>query len=338
MNVIKATSLSLISLSLVLGAETANAGFDFTTAGQNSAAPVPMFTQPPADIHMDGTPLPLSDAEKKPALQIYNEKYVPDSIRKKYNLKDDWYGQATPVDVMPVTEPQPLNATGLAPAPDVPTAQKTLPTVISESWRARKGENLRDILQRWSERSGTNLMWASPDVPVLQKDFTYLGNFQDAANAIIKEAGGQNIHSQYRSEGLSPVMMTPASSVTTNNPAPLPSNVAVVPKEKTLLSKVFMPEEKSVDTAPETRWFGLSGAPLAEIIRVWSEDAGVTLIWQSEKNFALKESISQVGKFEDAVFKALSQYDSEQIRPVGEMYNDPQNGQRILVVRTDINS
>jgi hypothetical protein len=334
----------LFVLPLICGAGTANAGFDFTTLGQSSnsmpsATAAPIFTPPIEEIQMDGTPLEKSADAKKPALEIFNEKYVPDVVRKKYDLKDDWYGESSPVDVTPPTisvepVPEPVTAPMTNPLP----AQGVKPEIKSESWRARKGETLRDVLQRWSERGGTNLMWASPEVPVLQKDFTYLGDFQDAANALIKESGGANIHSQYRTEGLSPVMMAPASTVTTNSPAPLPNNVAVMPKEQNLLSKVFMPEEEKIEKEPETRWFGLSGAPLAEIVRVWSEDAGVTLVWQSEKNFALKESISQVGKFEDAIFKALSQYDGEPIRPVGEMYNDPQTGRRVLVVRTDINS
>ncbi len=216
-----------------------------------------------------------------------------------------------------------------------------------ESWRARKGETVRGVLQRWSVRGGTNLMWASADSPVLQNGFTYVGKFQDAVNALIRAEGGDRIHSQYRSEGLNPVMMAPASTVTTSAPAidpisPIVSDKNSLPAAQAQpvplgsFSEIFQPEQKK-DVRPETRWFALSGAPLAEVIQIWSDDAGIQLIWQSERNFAVKESISQVGHFEDAIFKALSQYNADDIRPVGEIYRDPQSGQQVLVVRTEVN-
>lgn len=348
MNSMKATAMSLFALPLLIGAGTAYAGFDFSSTGQTIRQ-----TGAAAPAQIDGSALATPDAvnTKAPALQVFQDKYVPDAIRKKYNLKDDWYGNDQPQTPQPPASqqrtleiiqdsnaPQSIVPDAVEPVTAVPAPViQAEPAAVVDTWRARKGENLRDVLQRWSTRGNTNLMWASPDTPVLQKDFSLVGKYQDAVNALIKETGGDKIHSQYRSEGMSPVMMTPASTVTTNAPAPLPPNIAVVPKDQGLLSKVFEPQKKE-ETKPETRWFGLSGAPLAEVIQVWADDAGVKLVWQSEKNFALKESISRVGHFEDAVFQALSQYDEESIRPVGEMYNDPKSGQQVLLVRTDIKS
>lgn len=228
-----------------------------------------------------------------------------------------------------------------------PLGIEAVARVPVESWRARKGETVRDVLQRWSVRGGTDLMWASPDSPVLQKGFTYVGKFQDAVNALIRAEGGDRIHSQYRSEGLNPVMMAPASTVTTSAPAIDPISPIVSDKDSLpaaqaqpvplgSFSEIFQPEQKK-DVRPETRWFALSGAPLAEVLQIWSDDAGIQLIWQSERNFAVKESISQIGHFEDAIFKALSQYNADDIRPVGEIYRDPQSGQQVLVVRTEVN-
>lgn len=310
------------------------AGFQVTEQSAPQE-PAPMIV---SNAQMDGSSLPPV-AEAK-ALEVFNDRYIPDSVRKKYNLDDNWFGKNAPLETPPapltppppvVSEPETLSA---QPAPVLESK-----TAIVESWRGRKGENIRDVLQRWSERGSANLMWASPDAPVLQKDFTFVGKFQDAVNALIKAEGGDKIHSQFRSEGLNPVMMEPASTVTTNTPpavkeAPQPEAAAPAPAVNPL-AKIFQPEVKK-DVRPETRWFALSGAPLAEVMRVWADDAGVQLIWQSERNFAIKESISHVGHFEDAVFKALSQYDAEEIRPVGEMYRDPKTGQPALVVRTEV--
>lgn len=281
---------------------------------------VPDNTSPisaPDDVMppVEAVPLTQSREPSKP-LVVFSDRYVPDSVKEKYKLNDAWYQGNENIPVPLEAKPYVLQVTGA-------------PTKKVETWRARKDESMREVLARWSKRAGTDLMWASAETPTLQKAFSFVGNFQDAVNALIAQEGGNQIHSQYRSEGMDPVMMTPAATITTNDPttasATTPSNT---------LSQIFKPQESK---GKETRWFGLSGAPLAEVIRVWAEDAGVKLMWQSEKNFALKESVSEIGTFEEAVYKALSQYDNDGLRPVGEMYIDPQSGQRVLLVRSDVN-
>lgn len=342
MTIVKIAKVPLL-VTLFLG--TALSGVTNSYAGFQVGNPAVTATQSQvAPTQMDGSAYPKDKPEK--AFQVYDDRYVPDSVRKKYNLNDSWYGKDGPPAPTPTPTPEPVP---LAPtvleidsnaATSVPMkAEVQVPIeskVAVESWRGRKGENIHDVLQRWATRAGTTLMWASEDAPKLQKEFTYVGKFQDAVNELIRVEGGTKIHSQYRSEGLNPVMMSPASTVTTNT-APASEAVPVEQPKATTnpLAQVFEPKEVKQEK-PETRWFALSGAPLAEVIRVWADDAGVALIWQSEKNFAVKESISQVGHFEDAVFKALNQYADEDIRPVGEMYKDPTSGQTVLLVRTEV--
>ena len=335
----KAWFLTVLFLGTTLGGLAQSyAGFQVTDSSSQDL-PVPMSV---SNVQMDGSPLPT--VTKSKGLEIFNDRYVPDSVRKKYNLNDDWFGKEIPANAQPTSlTPNDMTAVPAMPAmPPLdfpsPVAQPEVKAPL-ESWRGRKGENIRDVLQRWSSRTGANLMWASPDAPVLQKEFTYVGKFQDAVNELIKTEGGDKIHSQYRSEGLNPVMMAPASTVTTNT-APANKDAVPVPEVTPTtnpLAKIFQPEEKKPDAKPETRWFALSGAPLAEVMKVWAEDAGVRPTWQSEYNFAVKESISQVGHFEDAVYRALNQYSAEEVRPVGEIYRDPQSGQLILLVRTEVN-
>lgn len=340
MNIAKVTKAHFLTV-LFLGTTLGGVGqgyAGFQVGDTKVAQTMPATVQ--ANTQMDGTPLPPE--QKTRSLQIYNDRYVPDSVRKKYNLDDSWYAKGQldnpSVEVTPVNPAVEINAVEPAPAT---LHARPAPQVIVDSWRGRKGENIRDVLQRWSTRGGTNLMWASADTPVLQKEFTYVGKFQDAVNELIRVEGGAKIHSQYRSEGFDPVMMTPASTVTTNT-VPVPHDDKAQADKEMMeatanpLAQIFQPE-KPKNEKPETRWFALSGAPLAEVIQVWADDAGVQLVWQSEKNFAVKESISQVGHFEDAVFRALDQYGSDEIRPVGEMYRDAQSGKQTLLVRTEVN-
>lgn len=359
----KTFGLMLFLASSVAGMGSSYAGFGATYLGQKTEAQQSEET-------LKG--MAAARHSSAPALQVYDDRYVPDVVRKKYGLSDDWYGKGeafSKVEPLPSSKPvddmsgmsvpvkgkesvapadslmlspktlTPEDKTGPAPVAAVPQAAPELTAKVSaitvESWRARKGENLRDILKRWSDRGHANLMWASSEVPVLEKDFSFFGKYQDAVNALIKSTGGANIHSQYRSEGFDPMPLTPAATVTTNSPPVALETERKVEEKPYSLMEAFKPAPKE-DRRAETRWFGLSGAPLAEVIRVWCDDAGVKLIWQSEKNFALKESVSQVGQFEDVVYLALSQYDKEDVRPVGEIYHDPRTGERVLLVRTDV--
>ena len=54
-----------------------------------------------------------------------------------------------------------------------------------ETWRARKGEPVREVLKRWSQREGTELMWASGDAPNLPKDFSFVGPLDLAVAALL---------------------------------------------------------------------------------------------------------------------------------------------------------
>lgn len=277
-----------------------------------------------------------------PSLKVFNERYASDSAHKKYSLPENWDAQGwaqenvqgeeqkeatqPPEILMPESikeQQQDEQLVIMAPPQKVRTV---------DSWRARKGENVRDVLRRWSERQSVDLMWASPDTPSLQKDFSFFGNFQDAVNNLLRDAGGKGLHSQFRSEGLDPVSMAPASTVTTN--ISVPDEFQDRPTIINIIPQAFQPASSPKETK-ETRWYGLSGTPLAEVLRVWSEDANVDLVWQAESNYSLKESVSQVGTFEEAVYKALSQYDNDAVRPVGEMYKDKNTGRKVLVVRTD---
>jgi hypothetical protein len=351
------TMIVLVLAGLTIGHQ-AQAGFEVLYKGQQTkeAAPQPPVQAAPPAVKPDTIAPPQPKEPVKiagtsaPALQVFNDRYVPDDIRKKYNLDDTWYGtqpvkttEAAPKEVAPIALATPTAPIAITPvdvpavAAEVASAEAPKPApVFVDTWRARKGESLRDVLKRWSDRASANLMWASPETPNLQDDFSFVGKYQDAVNALIKENGSDKIHSQYRSEGINPIMMTPASTVTTNAPQGEVAATPMVEDDRSTLSRIFKPAPPQREL--ETKWFGLSGAPLAEVVQVWADDAGVKLVWQADKNFALKKSISQVGQFENAVFEALSQYEGEPIRPVGEMYQDPKTGEKVLLVRNDTNS
>ncbi len=370
---IKTGTVFLLAAGLALGPLPARAGFGFDTKDQ----PIEISNQPnspswvpPEGAKSEGAKRPDSDPSA-PALQIYEERYVPDSVKKKYSIKDDWYTIGNPEgvasvrpDAEPTPGPEPLivndgpgatsvpQQTSLAPddmalPPEEQAAGAMAPAPVAqpvpvisaaayaklESWRARKGEPVREVIKRWSAREGTEMLWAAGDNPVLKKDFSYVGSMENAVAALI-QANGTELYTQYRSDGMNPVMMSPASTVTTSAPAApaLETNAAPDKTVGGVPYNLFVP---APNKNLETRWFALSGASLQEVLQVWAEDEGAALVWQAHGNFALKDSVSQVGHFEDAVFQALSQYNSDDMRPVGQLYSDPASGRKVLLIKTE---
>lgn len=234
-----------------------------------------------------------------------------------------------PAPDVPAETSAPAPVAAAAPAPLAPASYSRV-----ETWRARKGEPIREVLKRWSQREGKELMWASGDAPNLPKDFSYVGPLEGAVSALIQSTGVP-LYTQYRSDGLTPVMMSPASTVKTETApvAPEPAvtvDAAVAPAAAAPLTPVPAGPKRV-----ETRWFALSGASLPEVLQVWADDEGATLIWEASRGYALKDSVSQVGHFEDAIFKALSQFNNDEMRPVGQLYADPATGKKVLLIRND---
>ncbi len=83
----------------------------------------------------------------------------------------------------------------------------------------------------------------------------------------------------------------------------------------------------------EKRWRAIGGTNLHEVLDVWTKSANVQLIWKTENEFSVEESLSVQGTFEEAVLDILQQYDDGK-RPVGRIYIDPVLHQRVLLIET----
>lgn len=259
---------------------------------QQSYEPLPLTPEPP----IASAPMPMEPVTlREQPIDIVN-------VAPSENLPvvDPYVPPAVPVSIHPME--------GLDSAP-------TPPAQIVDTWRARKGEDVRQVLQRWTERSGTQFVWAAEQSSTLKKDFSYIGSMNDAVAKILKDAGVQNLHSQYRPQGMNPVMTSAAATE------------QVTSSESSLNSK---------GGGDETRWFALTGASLEAVLKVWAEDAGAQVIWEGpDRNFAVKSTVSAVGTFEQAVLQILNQYEGDPVRPVGELYAHPETGQKILVLKAD---
>lgn len=111
-------------------------------------------------------------------------------------------------------------------------------------------------------------------------------------------------------------------------------------------------EERAATTMPVTptpvapapvaetpiRWNANQGDNLREILAKWSIEENVELIWDSEQQYALLSSVKMNASYEKVVAHVLNQFmvaPGLNNRPVGQLYVDPQSGNKVLIIQTD---
>lgn len=296
-----------------------------------------------------------------PALTIINEPYPP--MDRTNNLVH--MGRGNVVDAQ---QPQSLlisddTPTDISPPPvkaDMVTMEPAVsqaPEKIVETWRARKGESLYQVLNRWSERAGTRMTWSSVKSPKLTKNISFVGTYQDAVTHAMKVAGAQDMNSEWDKspDVASPMntsddMMMPVgqseqlvtSDVTSISSASSPAPLTPEPLPIRDVASLDAAEPMSLEPiqAPETlpqraRYYALAGTSLEQALRAWAGTQEFALVWQSNRDFKVKQTVSSNNDAEMAIRDILSMYDQDAERPVGTLYRDPRTSRPVLVVKSD---
>lgn len=94
------------------------------------------------------------------------------------------------------------------------------------------------------------------------------------------------------------------------------------------------PTKAQIKAAANGKWNALQGTSLRDILDQWSKNTGIRVVWDSEDTFPLPESVQEEGKFEDAVAKVLAQYRDRSIRPSAQLNEDPETGEKALIVKS----
>lgn len=124
-----------------------------------------------------------------------------------------------------------------------------------------------------------------------------------------------------------------APSVAYEAPAPVAAASPVAP--------VALPGPRLAQTQPvmqqhamaTPKWHSFAGANVRETLDVWSQEAGVELIWSHRDSaFDVRNTMNVEGTYEEAVQALLEQYDNARMRPVGSLHVDSQTGKRTLVI------
>lgn len=57
---------------------------------------------------------------------------------------------------------------------------------IALSWRARRGENLQDVISRWGGRAEQSFTWKTQDTAQIHRNFSYFGTYSGAVEKLLK--------------------------------------------------------------------------------------------------------------------------------------------------------
>lgn len=148
-------------------------------------------------------------------------------------VDDGTRGSVSVLDMAPVSAPfeKPrLVVEGTKPMPIISAQASSIkwapanapkPAYIVDSFRARKGESLRDVLRRWAERAGIDLVWTMPTDITLEKDFSYVGKFETALNGLIAAYPESGLKTTFVAQGPA-VDMAPKPYVAESAPPAIP--------------------------------------------------------------------------------------------------------------------
>ncbi len=312
---------------------------------------------------MRAEPVSNSNAQEfsnvTPALSIINERYIPQSLQAQTQTQAQVQAQvsAPPQEIpqemgmqsLPVPEAQtpsriepaaaptrtqspmvlqpqpvtemPLDVTMTQPGDagvmmrDNPASSfaPAAPSGTTQGWRARQGEEFNAVVARWAERLETKPTNIPQGNFVLSQDFSFFGSYDRAVEKLFE------MRAQAPQTPQAP-QAQPAAPTSVANVADFPQVDKVPPVQL---------------TTPGARWFAMNGAPLNEVLKSWADQAGVAIVWQASPSLAVKSTLSQTSSFEDAVAQLLGQYDQDLSRPRGQLYRNPVDGKRVLVIREE---
>lgn len=95
----------------------------------------------------------------------------------------------------------------------------------------------------------------------------------------------------------------------------------------------FKPRADDKPVAQETVWRAEQGQTLLQVIRAWSEKAGVQLYWDSKYDYPLQASVTLTGSYENAVRSLLQGFENAAPQPIARLHRQGNSGNKVLIIR-----
>lgn len=123
-------------------------------------------------------------------------------------------------------------------------------------------------------------------------------------------------------------MPAPSAKVEQPVAAPVPS-----PDMVAYAGSNFKPRANDKPVAQETVWRAEQGQTLLQVIRAWSEKAGVQLYWDSKYDYPLQASVTLTGSYENAVRSLLQGFENAAPQPIARLHRQGNSGNKVLIIR-----
>ncbi len=280
----------------------------------------------------------LNKIPNTPALTIINEPYMPQNIapQSDINFNEILSDNSKPKSLTIIDD----KPTDITPAPlkaDIIVPSE--PIKITETWRARRGESLYQVLTRWSDRAGTKLNWTSMSAPRLPQDVSFVGSYEDAVAHALKISGANGVKPDWNNDTAQIVNVEPITSYTPEALEPLPLPLTPEPTEIAVVTQSqpmdLMPIANPESLPQRARFYALQKTSLEQALRSWAGSQEFELVWQADRDFSVKETVSTNDNYEMALRDILSMYDGDKVRPVGKLYRDRNSSKPVLVVKSE---
>ena len=232
------------------------------------------------------------------------------------------------------------------PVQQAPRAPQQNRASSTQNWQAKAGENVRDTLERWSNKAGVKLDWQATNAGTVASDLSIQGTFEDAVQMLMAQnATALGLDANMQGQNARPASINSASVNSSMASAPQPlmpavsqpsiNNSGMTPLPSRLQNRqVAATSIVPSNSMGSARWTAPVGASLQQILKNWSNKANAELIWESDQGFSVLQPINVNGSYEEALQSLLNQYSTLRIRPAANLNNDPVTGRKTLFVQS----
>ena len=297
------------------------AGFDFRPVAQTSVeSPQLVIEDEKPAVEEQAAPEVPKPVTLEPVFNMTPVEEEGEPITETAFSADSWTkaDDDTAFEAEPVVQ-APENILVLEHAP---ISEPYEPVILNEvqTWRARSGESVRDVLARWSKREGVELVWSTPARKLLAQSVSFVGTFPEAVETLIVDGVGNELHGTLHL----PMFKEGGEK---NDVEEQSIETAVAPVALTPL--------KGTHGTMKT-WRVNAGEQLEEVLEKWALRENIRFIWrmpETQEIYTVKTSFFMRGSVFEAVEMLLAQYVDYDTRPMGYVYTDEPSNQKVFVIQ-----